>query len=106
MSHHHHHHCHHGNHHHPALTGDQVGRRLHFLRDGERAPSLPRLHGQSRHPGHLVLTHPTLLQVEDELHLIFKVLGTPTEDNWPGISRWTTALLTILNGNFGGLFRT
>jgi len=25
--------------------------------------------------------------VEDELHLIFKVLGTPTEDNWPGISR-------------------
>jgi len=24
--------------------------------------------------------------VEDELHLIFKVLGTPTEDNWPGIS--------------------
>ena len=26
-------------------------------------------------------------QVEDELHLIFKVLGTPTEDNWPGINR-------------------
>jgi len=25
--------------------------------------------------------------VEDELHLIFKVLGTPTEDNWPGIAR-------------------
>jgi cyclin-dependent kinase 17 len=25
--------------------------------------------------------------VEDELHLIFKVLGTPTEDNWPGINR-------------------
>jgi len=25
--------------------------------------------------------------VEDELHLIFKVLGTPTENNWPGISR-------------------
>lgn len=25
--------------------------------------------------------------VEDELHLIFKVLGTPTEDNWPGIGR-------------------
>merc|ERR1711997_41953 len=25
--------------------------------------------------------------VEDELHLIFKVLGTPTQDNWPGISR-------------------
>jgi len=25
--------------------------------------------------------------VEDELHLIFKVLGTPTEENWPGISR-------------------
>jgi len=25
--------------------------------------------------------------VEDELHLIFKVLGTPNEDNWPGISR-------------------
>jgi serine/threonine protein kinase len=24
--------------------------------------------------------------VEDELHLIFKVLGTPTEDKWPGIS--------------------
>jgi len=24
--------------------------------------------------------------VEDELHLIFKVLGTPTEENWPGIS--------------------
>lgn len=24
--------------------------------------------------------------VEDELHLIFKVLGTPTEDTWPGIS--------------------
>lgn len=24
--------------------------------------------------------------VEDELHLIFKVLGTPVEDNWPGIS--------------------
>jgi len=23
--------------------------------------------------------------VEDELHLIFKVLGTPTPDNWPGI---------------------
>ena len=23
--------------------------------------------------------------VEDELHLIFKVLGTPTEENWPGI---------------------
>lgn len=33
------------------------------------------------------LTNPVLLQVEDELHLIFKVLGTPTEDNWPGISR-------------------
>jgi len=25
--------------------------------------------------------------VEDELHLIFKVLGSPTEDNWPGIAR-------------------
>jgi len=25
--------------------------------------------------------------VEDELHLIFKVLGTPTEEQWPGISR-------------------
>jgi len=25
--------------------------------------------------------------VEDELHLIFKVLGTPTEEEWPGISR-------------------
>jgi len=25
--------------------------------------------------------------VEDELHLIFKVLGTPNEDNWPGIGR-------------------
>eukprot|EP00092_Neocalanus_flemingeri_P015913 GFUD01017230.1.p1 GENE.GFUD01017230.1~~GFUD01017230.1.p1 ORF type:complete len:556 (+),score=102.77 GFUD01017230.1:471-2138(+) len=25
--------------------------------------------------------------VEDELHLIFKVLGTPTEDNWPGINQ-------------------
>merc|ERR1711962_1762987 len=25
--------------------------------------------------------------VEDELHLIFKVLGTPAEENWPGISR-------------------
>lgn len=25
--------------------------------------------------------------VEDELHLIFKVLGSPTEDTWPGISR-------------------
>ena len=25
--------------------------------------------------------------VEDELHLIFKTLGTPTERNWPGISR-------------------
>uniref|UniRef100_A0A4W4FL98 cyclin-dependent kinase n=1 Tax=Electrophorus electricus TaxID=8005 RepID=A0A4W4FL98_ELEEL len=24
--------------------------------------------------------------VEDELHLIFRLLGTPTEDNWPGIS--------------------
>jgi len=24
--------------------------------------------------------------VEDELHLIFKVLGTPTEETWPGIS--------------------
>merc|ERR1719208_414666 len=24
--------------------------------------------------------------VEDELHLIFKVLGTPTEESWPGIS--------------------
>merc|ERR1711881_109521 len=24
--------------------------------------------------------------VEDELHLIFKVLGTPSEENWPGIS--------------------
>lgn len=23
--------------------------------------------------------------VEDELHLIFRTLGTPTEDNWPGI---------------------
>ena len=34
-----------------------------------------------------VLTQPLLLQVEDELHLIFKVLGTPTEDNWPGINR-------------------
>jgi len=27
--------------------------------------------------------------VEDELHLIFKVLGTPTEATWPGISRST-----------------
>jgi serine/threonine protein kinase len=26
--------------------------------------------------------------VEDELHLIFKVLGTPHEDNWPGIGRY------------------
>jgi len=25
--------------------------------------------------------------VEDELHLIFKVLGTPTEDNWPAMHR-------------------
>jgi len=25
--------------------------------------------------------------VEDELHLIFKVLGTPTEETWPGISK-------------------
>ncbi|XP_013416900.1 cyclin-dependent kinase 17 isoform X2 [Lingula anatina] len=25
--------------------------------------------------------------VEDELHLIFKVLGTPTEESWPGISQ-------------------
>jgi len=25
--------------------------------------------------------------VEDELHLIFKVLGSPTEDTWPGISK-------------------
>ncbi|XP_023338797.1 cyclin-dependent kinase 17 isoform X3 [Eurytemora carolleeae] len=25
--------------------------------------------------------------VEDELHLIFKVLGTPKEEDWPGISR-------------------
>lgn len=24
--------------------------------------------------------------VEDELHLIFRLLGTPTEENWPGIS--------------------
>uniref|UniRef100_A0A3B4EXL7 mitogen-activated protein kinase n=1 Tax=Pundamilia nyererei TaxID=303518 RepID=A0A3B4EXL7_9CICH len=24
--------------------------------------------------------------VEDELHLIFRLLGTPTEDSWPGIS--------------------
>ncbi|XP_037616271.1 cyclin-dependent kinase 17 [Sebastes umbrosus] len=24
--------------------------------------------------------------VEDELHLIFRLLGTPTEDNWPGIT--------------------
>ena len=24
--------------------------------------------------------------VEDELHLIFKVLGSPTEETWPGIS--------------------
>nr|XP_023657693.1 cyclin-dependent kinase 17 [Paramormyrops kingsleyae] len=24
--------------------------------------------------------------VEDELHLIFRLLGTPSEDNWPGIS--------------------
>ncbi|XP_056281465.1 cyclin-dependent kinase 17 [Pseudoliparis swirei] len=24
--------------------------------------------------------------VEDELHLIFRLLGTPTEDNWPGIA--------------------
>lgn len=24
--------------------------------------------------------------VEDELHLIFRTLGTPTEANWPGIS--------------------
>jgi len=25
--------------------------------------------------------------VEDELHLIFKTLGTPTERSWPGVSR-------------------
>ena len=25
--------------------------------------------------------------VEDELHLIFKVLGTPTEATWPSISQ-------------------
>jgi len=25
--------------------------------------------------------------VEDELHLIFKVLGSPTEEDWPGISK-------------------
>jgi len=25
--------------------------------------------------------------VEDELHLIFKVLGSPTEETWPGISK-------------------
>uniref|UniRef100_A0A8C6PNX1 cyclin-dependent kinase n=1 Tax=Nothobranchius furzeri TaxID=105023 RepID=A0A8C6PNX1_NOTFU len=26
--------------------------------------------------------------VEDELHLIFRLLGTPTEDTWPGISSY------------------
>merc|ERR1711981_1484333 len=34
--------------------------------------------------------------VEDELHLIFKVLGTPAEDNWPGISMSEE----LLNYNF------
>ncbi|KAB5567606.1 hypothetical protein PHYPO_G00234730 [Pangasianodon hypophthalmus] len=24
--------------------------------------------------------------VEDELHLIFRILGTPTEESWPGVS--------------------
>lgn len=26
-------------------------------------------------------------KVEDELHLIFKVLGTPTDNNWPAMYR-------------------
>uniref|UniRef100_A0A8C7URK9 Protein kinase domain-containing protein n=1 Tax=Oncorhynchus mykiss TaxID=8022 RepID=A0A8C7URK9_ONCMY len=33
--------------------------------------------------------------VEDELHLIFRLLGTPSEDNWPGISGLVCAVLTV-----------
>ncbi|XP_052631013.1 uncharacterized protein LOC128135971 [Harpia harpyja] len=54
---------------HRVLHPDRyVGRGLHLLRDGDGAVPL--------FPGSTV---------EEQLHFIFRLLGTPTEETWPGI---------------------